>query len=87
MSDTPPPPPPYEYRPPPPEPRSGCLTAIMIVVGCILLLPGLCALMYGWLAVMQRHFGVDYVLSVLFGLLVGALGIVLIRAAARGPGS
>ena len=87
MSDAPPPPPPYEYRPPPTEPRSGCLTAFMILVGCILLLPGLCALLFGGIALTQRHFEADLVPLVMFGLLVGALGILLIRAATRGPRS
>ena len=29
------------------RPRSGCSTAFMIVTGVVLLLPGLCALIYG----------------------------------------
>ena len=30
--------------PPPSEPRSGCLSVLMVVAGIVLLLPGLCAI-------------------------------------------
>ena len=87
MSETPPPPPPYEYRPPPPEPRSGCLTAFMILVGIVLLLPGLCALLFGGMALKEPHFDSGLVPFILAGLLVGALGVAFIVAAIRGAGS
>ncbi|MGL3212032.1 hypothetical protein [Bradyrhizobium sp. BR 1433] len=55
MSETNPPPippappePPYQYVPPPPSPRSGCATAFMVLFGLVLLLPGLCALLFGF---------------------------------------
>jgi hypothetical protein len=54
MSDAanpPPPPVPEPPRLPPPvipPPRNGCLTAFMVIVGVILLLPGLCALIFGF---------------------------------------
>ena len=35
-----------DRRPSPPPARSGCLTALLIVIGAILLLPGLCALIF-----------------------------------------
>ena len=46
MSDTENPPP---ASPPTgmPPPRSGCLTAFMVLVGIVLLLPGLCAVIFG----------------------------------------
>jgi hypothetical protein len=60
----------------------------MILVGCILLLPGLCALLFGGMAVMDpRSFDSSLASFIVFGLLAGALGIVLIRAASRGPRS
>ncbi|QPF87928.1 hypothetical protein IC762_01470 [Bradyrhizobium genosp. L] len=35
------------YRPPPPPPRrDGCLTAFMVVVGLVLLFPGICFLAF-----------------------------------------
>jgi hypothetical protein len=74
--------------PPPLPPRSGCLTAVMILVGCILLLPGLCALLFGGIALTEPHgFDSGLVSFIVLGLLAGALGIVIIRAATRGPGS
>jgi len=50
MSDSDPTPPPLPDRPPPTHPHSaasrptGCLTAFLVVMGVILLLPGLCTL-------------------------------------------
>jgi hypothetical protein len=81
MPDGSPPPP-----PPLPPPRSGCLTALMILIGCILLLPGLCVLLVGALS----HGGLrdpSFLSFALFALLLGAAGIFLIRVATRGPGS
>ena len=46
---------PEKKSPPPPaseqpgELRSGCLTAVLFVVGVILLLPGACAVVFGYL--------------------------------------
>ncbi|NEV03166.1 hypothetical protein FNJ47_48125, partial [Bradyrhizobium sp. UFLA 03-164] len=40
--------PPAPAQPPAlPPPRSGCATAFMVVFGLVLLLPGLCALLFG----------------------------------------
>jgi hypothetical protein len=73
---------------PPPPPRNGCLTGILILVGCILLLPGLCALLFGGIALTEPHgFDSSFVSFIVLGLLAGALGIVIIRAATRGPRS
>jgi len=87
MSDTAPPPPSYEFRPTPPAQRSGCMTAFMIVAGIILLLPGLCALIFGGMFLTNGRFPSDVASFFALGLLVGALGVVLIWYAIRGPRS
>ncbi|MEZ2145763.1 MULTISPECIES: hypothetical protein [Bradyrhizobium] len=83
MSDTPPPvlPP----VPTPVEPRSGCLTAFMVISGVILLLPGLCALLFGGASVIDGgKIDSDIAPLVFLGLVVGIGGVVLIWAAIRG---
>ena len=83
MSDTeisPPPPPGM----PPPLPRSGCLTAFMVLVGIVLLLPGLCAVIFGVGSLTQSQYDSGFTPFILFGLLVGFGGIMLIRTAIRG---
>ena len=85
------PPPPLTPNPPPaPAPtartqRSGWLTALMIIVGIILLLPGLCAVIFGGLALTEPRFDSGFVPFILFGVAVGIGGVFLIRAALRGP--
>jgi hypothetical protein len=81
MSDNPPPPP-----PPPPEQRSGCLTAMMVLIGIVLLLPGLCAVIFGVGTLTSSHMDPVVMLFVVTGLLVGFAGIMLIRSAIRGSG-
>jgi hypothetical protein len=81
----PPPPPNGNYVPPPPPGRSGCLTAFMVIVGIILLLPGLCALIFGADNLMRSHPDPTVLTLVMICLLVAAGGILLIRAAIRGP--
>jgi hypothetical protein len=67
-------------RPPPPPPRHGCLTAIMVLVGLVLLLPGVCAVG----ALSQPHLVDPAVLPiVVIGLLVGFGGLMLIWSALR----
>ena len=71
-------PPPLPPSLPPPQQRNGCAEALMITVGLILLLPGLCALLYG--------LGTPRTLTsppVLLALLVGCLGLVLLSLADR----
>ncbi len=88
MSDTPPStplPPPIPPTPRPLEQRNGCATAFMIVVGIILLLPGLCALIFAGAAVIERSFPSDLLSFIVVGLLVGFAGVMLIRYATRGP--
>jgi hypothetical protein len=79
MSDTPP--------PPPPPQRHGCLTAIMVIAGLIMLLPGLCAIIFGVGSLTNSSMEPIVMVLVVLGLFVGFLGIMLIRAAVRGPGA
>jgi hypothetical protein len=85
----PPSPPNDSYVPPPPPERSGCLTAFMVLVGIILLLPGLCAALFSVSAIFGGQFSqvVSGAPIIIFGLLVGFGGIMLIRAASRGSRS
>jgi hypothetical protein len=69
---------------PPPPPRSGWTTAFMIIVGIILLLPGVCALGFGALSLTNSRADPTVTLFVVVGLLIGFGGIMLIRAAIRG---
>lgn len=66
-----------------PPARHGCLTAFMIVCGIILLLPGLCAVIFGIGSFTNST--MEPIVSALFGLglFVGFLGIMLIWAAIR----
>jgi hypothetical protein len=83
VSDSPP------DRPSPPPvplpPRSGCLTAFMVLVGIIMLLPGLCALIFGIGSITHGAFDTGMMPLIVLGLMAGALGVVMIRAAIRGP--
>jgi hypothetical protein len=69
----------------PPPQRSGCLTAIMILIGIVLLLPGLCALVFGALSLSEPGSASGMVPFVVLGLFVGFFGVMLIWAAIRGP--
>jgi hypothetical protein len=60
------------------------MTAFMVIVGTILLLPGLCALIFGGMALSQPRFDPGLTPYILIGLLVGFAGVMLIRAATRG---
>jgi len=72
---------------PPSAPRSGCLTALMVMVGIILLLPGVCALLFGGISISEGgKLGSDVAPLVLLGLTVGAGGVALIWAAIKGRG-
>jgi|HubBroStandDraft_6_1064221.scaffolds.fasta_scaffold354739_2 hypothetical protein len=64
--------------------RAGCLTALMILGGAVLLLPGACAIFFvflDWKGALSGSF--LPVLAVC--LAVGFGGIMLIRAGLRGP--
>jgi uncharacterized membrane protein YjjB (DUF3815 family) len=71
----------------PPQQRSGCVTAFIVVAGIILLLPGLCALVFGGMSLTGGSFPSDIISFIMTGLLVGALGVVVIWYAIRGPRS
>ncbi|EJN12595.1 hypothetical protein PMI42_04083 [Bradyrhizobium sp. YR681] len=79
------------FEPPPPPPpavpsrRGGCATAVMVLFGIILLLPGLCALLFGGASVIDGgKIDSDIAPLVLLGLVVGIGGIALIWAAIKG---
>ena len=88
-AESPPPTPDLPSAPPPagmpPPPRSGCLTAFMVIVGVVLLLPGLCALVFGAGSLFSTSYDSGFTPFILFGLLVGFGGVMMIRAALRGP--
>ena len=74
-------------RPPPPPPprrRSGWTTAVMVIFGVVLLLPGVCALAFSAIAISEKSFPSDFISFIVVGLLVGFVGVMLIRAAIRG---
>jgi hypothetical protein len=71
----------------PPQQRSGCATAFMVVVGVILLLPGLCALVFGVAALTGGSVPSDMTSFIALGLLAGFAGVMLIWAAIRGSRS
>lgn len=83
-SDTPPPSPPV----PPPAPtgkRGGCLTALMAIFGIFMLLPGLCAMLFGGMSVVEDgKIAADIAPLVFLGIVVGIGGVALIWAAIKG---
>ena len=82
MSEQPtptPPPPPLPPRRPPQ--RDGCLTALMVVIGVILLLPGACSLFFIFGGLVKTASDVQFVGTM---LLAGALGVALLWWAIRG---
>jgi hypothetical protein len=87
MSTVPETPPPAPPQLPPPAQRSGCLTALMAIAGLIMLLPGLCAIIFGVGSLTNSSMEPIVMVLVVLGLFVGFLGIMLIRAAVRGPGA
>ncbi len=71
--------------PPPPPARNGCLTALMIGFGILLLLPGLCALMVVGFDP-KDAFGDPTTVSAVVGFLaISGGGIALIWWAVRRP--
>ncbi len=90
MTDSTTPPPPSEPpQVPPPGPplrqRGGWATAFMVIVGVILLLPGLCAIIFGGSMLSDGHPDSAIITLVFFGLALGLGGVLLIHAAIRGP--
>ena len=80
IPESPPPPPQLPQR----EQRSGCLTAIMVIVGLILLLPGLCAVIFGVGELSSSSTDPLIMALVTVGLILGGLGIGMIWTAIRG---
>ncbi|WP_245321684.1 hypothetical protein [Bradyrhizobium sp. LTSPM299] len=68
-----------------PPQRGGCATAFMVLFGLILLLPGLCAILFGVGSLTDSSMDPTLLFLVLLGLLVGFAGVMLIRAAIKGP--
>jgi hypothetical protein len=56
----------------------------MVIVGIILLLPGLCALIFGAVSLSEPRSIGGILPFVMIGLMVGLFGVVLIWAAIRG---
>jgi hypothetical protein len=71
--------------PPVPPGRNGCMIALMVVIGVILLLPGLCAIIFGGMMVSQGRVESSVMPFVVVGLTVGLFGVLLIWAAFRRP--
>jgi drug/metabolite transporter (DMT)-like permease len=85
MSDDNVPPAPDGWPPPPlPPQRHGCLTAFMVVFGLILLLPGLCALLFAFGTANELKADPTLLSLILLGLLVGFAGAMLIWFAIKG---
>jgi hypothetical protein len=85
MSDSVPPPGPGGPRPPD-YARSGCLSAFLILGGCVLLLPGVCAILiigFDWKSAVSSS--TLPVMVIFLAIAVG--GIVMIREGVRGPRS
>ena len=72
-------PPPFGSTPPPHQP-SGCVTALIGLVGVILLLPGLCALFFVGGA---SRIDSSLMLVVLICFIVAVFGVLMIVAAIR----
>ena len=65
--------------------RSGCLTALMAIAGIFMLLPGLCALLFGGMSVVEGGRMPSDIASLVFlGLVIGIGGVVMIWAAIVG---
>ena len=80
IPESPPPPPQRPRR----EQRSGCLTAIMIIVGLILLLPGLCAVIFAVGEFTGSSVDPIVMFLVVIGLALAAIGVGMISSAIRG---
>jgi hypothetical protein len=81
MSESQPPEIPLGPPPRPQEESNGCLTAILIVIGIILLLPGLCSLLFIFGGLVKSAGDVQFVVTL--GM-IGCAGVALIWWAIRG---
>lgn len=68
---------------PPPQQRHGCLTALMVIAGLIMLLPGVCALYFGSFRLAHPDSPDTFTPFIVVGLLVGFGGMLLLWAALR----
>jgi hypothetical protein len=73
--------PPLPLPPQLPPPQNGCLTAFLILLGCVMLLPGLCSLLFVFGGLVKSA---DDIQFVALCLTVGAAGVGLIWWATRG---
>ncbi|MBR0698414.1 hypothetical protein ML401_00500 [Bradyrhizobium sp. 62B] len=71
--------------PSPPASRSGCVTAFMVMCGVILLLPGICALIFAFDQTQSSHFDTRFIPVLVLAMLVAFAGVMLIRAARKRP--
>lgn len=61
------------------------MIAVTVIAGVILLLPGLCALLFGGGSLVEEgRIDLNFIPIILIGLFAGALGIVLLRLGIRG---
>ena len=67
----------------PPAPRSGCLTAFMAILGIFLLLPGICAVIFGVDALSSPRPDPFVMQFVIPGLILGFGGVMLIWSVIR----
>ena len=82
MSDSQPPT--FSVRPmPPPHQRNGCMTAMVIAIGLIMLLPGLCAIILVGLDPHEMMVDASLALLMFTRLVIGAAGGALIWWAVR----
>ena len=70
-------------QPPPPEQRNGCTSAAAILVGVILLLPGICGVIIAGLDPHELMVDPNMLLAVMGLIAVGFAGIALIWWAVR----
>ena len=83
MSDSSPSPP--AVPPQNQQQRSGCLTALMAIAGIFMLLPGLCALLFGGMFALEGgKIASDIAPLIFLGLVVGIGGVAMIWAAIKG---
>jgi hypothetical protein len=68
---------------PPPHERHGCMRALAIVAGLVMLVPGLCALILAGIDPTEMGRDVNWALSLLTLMAIGAGGVALIWWAVR----
>jgi hypothetical protein len=76
---------PQSPPPLPPQQRNGCLTALLIAVGAVMLLPGICGVIIAGVDPHELIVDPTTLFAVLGLIAIGVGGIVLIWFAARQP--